>query len=266
MTAIDLLNRILDAAPWVDRANTVDHIIDGRPDKELKKVLVVWRCSKETLDFAVREGYDGIWAHEPTYHFHKNEAAQLAAAPNDSPKKETALHKQRVILENDLVVMRIHDSWDSRDDIGVAACWAKSLGLTNRVQKSVPLDCECRYDLPASTTTGALLNVVKEAVKGYQIPQPVLFGGQDLPVSRVGIGAGCIANVEKFIKMGCEIAIVCDDGLWYWSDIAFAIDRGFPVIRVSHAATEEAGMQALANWIRTEFGLEVMYQQEPAFS
>ena len=263
MKANELLARILKMSPWVDPENTVDKIIDGNSGKNLKKVLVVWRCSMETLDIAVKEGYDGILVHEPTYYFHNDEAAQLAALPDDSPKKETALLKQRLIRDNDLVVIRLHDSWDSREDVGVAACWAKSLGLTNRVHKSVPLDCECRYDIPA-VTAGELLHTVKEAVKDFQIPEPVLFGDPGQVITRVGAGAGCITNVELFIKMGCEIAIGCDDGIFYWPDISFAIDRKFPIIRVSHAATEEVGIRSQADWIKEEFGIEARYIQEKA--
>jgi len=261
MKASELLNNILNASPWVDRGDTVDKIVDGNPEKELKKVLVVWRCSAKTLEIAVNEKYDGIIVHEPTYYFHRDEAKQLAAMPDDSPKKETSLKKQKIIRENDLVVMRVHDSWDSRDEIGIAASWAKSFGLTNRVFKAVPLDCECRYDTNPMKA-GDFYKTVCDAVKDYQIPLPVLYGDPEKIISRVGLGAGCIAKVEDFIKMGCEIAVVCDDGLWYWEDITFAIDRGFPVICVSHAAAEEAGLQALASWLNSEFGLETKYMKE----
>ncbi|MCL2527802.1 MAG: Nif3-like dinuclear metal center hexameric protein [Defluviitaleaceae bacterium] len=261
MKANDLLNHVLELSPWVNRETTVDKIIDGNPEKELRKVLVVWRCSMETLDIAVKENYDGIIVHEPTYYFHKNEAEQLAALPDDSPKKETAMAKKRIIRSNDLVVIRLHDSWDSRDEIGVAASWAKSLGLNNRVKKTIPPDCECRYDVP-QTTAGELLETIKEAVKGFQIPMPVLFGDPNQVVNSVGLGAGCITNLEQFIKMGCDIAIGCDDGILYWPDISFAIDRNFPVIRVSHAATEEVGIRALADWLQDEFGIAATYMQE----
>jgi len=264
MKASELLNRILDLSPWVDRATTVDKIVEGNPDKELNKVLVVWRCSMETLHIAIREGYDGILVHEPTYYFHENEAAQLAAMPDDSPKKETAMLKQRLILDNDLVVMRVHDSCDSRDESGVAAIWAKSLGLTNRVHKSVPLDCECRYDMPPMKA-GDLLEAAKKATVGFQIPGPVLFGDPEQMVSKIGVGAGCITNLELFIKMGCDIAVTCDDGVGYWENISFAIDRGFPVIRVSHAASEEEGIKAMGAWVQEQFGIKTTYMQEKAF-
>jgi len=262
MKAHELLTRILDASPWVDRETTVDKIIDGDPEKELNKVLVVWRCTAETLKIAVRDGYDGILVHEPTYYFHTRETERLAALPEGSPKKETAEKKQRIIRENGLVVIRIHDSWHSQDEIGVAASWAKSIGLTNRTFKSIPPDCECRYDIPL-VSAGDLLVKVREAAAGYQIPEPVLYGDPKQIVSRVGAGAGCIGKLELYINMGCDIAIVCDDGLWYWEDITFAIDRGFPVIRAAHAATEEAGICALAQWVHKEFGIETAYRQEP---
>jgi len=259
--AIDFMNGVLERSPWVDRENTVDKIIDGRPDKELGKLLVVWRCGPEAVDAAIRGGYDGIVTHEPTYYFHMNEVIQLAAMPGDSPKKKYAEAKQRLIRGNDLTVIRIHDSWDSREKIGIAASWAKSLGLTNLAYRSEPMQCECRYDIPP-TTAGDLLETVREAVKGYQAQTPFLFGDRGKAVSRVGVGAGCIGDIERYMNMGCDIAIVCDDGVSYWGDLAFALDCGFPVIRVSHAASEEAGIQALSGWIKNEFGIETEYMRE----
>ena len=261
MKANDLLDKILVLSPWVDRNKTVDKIIDGNPNKELKNVLVVWRCSQETLKIAANGKYDGIIVHEPTYYFHENEADELSALPDDNPIKETALNKQHIIRDNDITVIRIHDSWDSRDDTGIAASWAKSLGLNNRKHKSEPPDCECRYDIP-TVTAGELLEVVIKVVKDYQIPLPSLFGNPNQVISRVGLGAGCIAYPVNFIKMGCDIAIVCDDGYSYWNTIAFAIDRGFPIIRASHAASEEAGIQSLASWINSEFGIKTAYHAE----
>ena len=261
MKAIDFLNGVLERSPWVSRDNTVDRIIDGRPEKELRKLLVVWRCGPGAVEAAVRGGYDGIVTHEPTYYFHMDEVKQLAAMPGESPKKRYATRKRRLILDNDLTIIRIHDSWDSREKIGIAASWADSLGLKNLAYRSEPMSCECRYDIPP-TTAGKLLETVREAVKGYQAQEPFLFGDCDKEVARVGVGAGCIGDLECYIDMGCDIAIVCDDGISYWRDIAFALDYGFPVIRVSHAASEEAGIQALSGWIKDEFGIETEYARE----
>jgi putative NIF3 family GTP cyclohydrolase 1 type 2 len=115
------------------------------------------------------------------------------------------------------------------------------------------------------TAAGVFLETVRSAAKGCQAQAPALFGNPDQTVSRVGIGAGCIADLERFIGMGCDIAITCDDGISYWRDIAFALDRGFPVIRVSHAAAEEAGIRAMAGWIQDEYAIETKYMQEMAF-
>ena len=109
-----------------------------------------------------------------------------------------------------------------------------------------------------------MLEVVKNAVNEYQIQKPALFGDLTKTVASVGVGAGCIANLERFMEMGCDMAIVCDDGIGYWCDLAFALDCGFPVIRVSHAASEEAGIQALAKWISARYGIETAYRREKA--
>ena len=68
-------------------------------------------------------------------------------------------------------------------------------------------------------------------------------------MSKVGIGTGCICDINTFIDMGCDVSVTCDDGATYWSRVQPAEDMGHPVIRVNHGTSEEPGMMALANYI-----------------
>ena len=91
--------------------------------------------------------------------------------------------------------------------------------------------------------------VLKLAQKTALLGEPILqvFGDPNSMVSRIGIGTGCGTNIFHFVEMGCDTALVCDD---HWTsrcfaDIAFAIDIGYPVIRVNHGTSEEPGMLSL---------------------
>lgn len=75
-----------------------------------------------------------------------------------------------------------------------------------------------------------------------------------------GIGTGCIVDLDVFAAMGCDAAVVCDDGCAYWRDAAWALESGLSVIRVSHGVSEEPGMRTLAAHVAGLFpALQVMH-------
>ena len=59
------------------------------------------------------------------------------------------------------------------------------------------------------TTAGAVLETVNNAVSEYQIQRPAFYGDLTKTMASVGVGAGCITNLERFKNMGCDIAVVC---------------------------------------------------------
>ena len=83
-----------------------------------------------------------------------------------------------------------------------------------------------------------------------RIPEEVeAIGDLDKPVSKIGIGTGCICSVLDYLRMGCDCCIVCDDGSRYDEGLKCAADLGVPAICVNHAASEEPGMVTLTQYI-----------------
>lgn len=162
-------------------------------------------------------------------------------------KWEKAWQKKRFIEESGLVVLRIHDVWDRKPDTGIPWAWAQYLGLGHAPILIGSADRnQHRYDIQPMTLDALVLKLAqKTALLGEPILQ--VFGDPNSMVSRIGIGTGCGTNIFHFVEMGCDTALVCDD---HWTsrcfaDIAFAIDIGYPVIRVNHGTSEEPGMLSL---------------------
>ena len=128
MKAKDLLAYFLGMAHWVDTDTTVDKIIAGDPEKEISKVLVVWQSTLEAINHAIKNGYDAVMTHEPTFYCHENEVEYVNSLPADSATKQMALRKKRVIEDAKLVILRNHDVWDRFPDCGIPSAWARQLG------------------------------------------------------------------------------------------------------------------------------------------
>lgn len=241
MKAVDILEHFLSQADWVDPEKTVDRVIVGDPDKDVHTALVTWISSLAAVREAVERGVDMLVTHEPTFYSHRNELDAIGAWP-------VAGEKQRFIEEHGLLVLRIHDCWDRWPGIGIPWAWAQFLGLGDEPAALGADRAQHRYDIEP-TTLDELAERVAARTASIGEPSVQVVGDPGQPVSKVGIGTGCICRIPVYLDMGCDVSVVCDDGSGYWGVIQPATDAGHPVIRVNHGTSEEPGMVTLARYI-----------------
>lgn len=257
MKASQILEAFLGVASWVDRETTVDRIIIGDPEREAQRVLVSWMSDFRAVRAAVERGCDLLVTHEPTFWTHRNEVPTIEGWDPGSPQGRIAAEKRKFIEDSGLVILRCHDVWDGMPEIGIPWSWARFLGLGDTPAVLGPGSYQQRYDIPPTTLEG-LARRIAERTATIGEPAVQVVGDGDQTVSKVGIGTGCYCNPQRYQQMGCDVSIVCDDGNWYWESIQCAADAGHAIIRVNHGTSEEAGMVALAQYMRDSFaGLQV---------
>jgi putative NIF3 family GTP cyclohydrolase 1 type 2 len=182
---------------------------------------------------------DFLVCHEPTFWNHRDER----------PTDPSGRKKLEFIGDHDLVIVRNHDCWDRWPKIGIPSAWGRFLGLGEPVKGSG--DVQYRHDIePTELDEFAARVAARCAALGEPMVQ--VTGDPRAKVSRIGIGTGCICNVDVFRRMGCDCSIVTDDGGSYWSSIQRAADAGHPVIRVHHGVSEEPGMVTLTDYLNAE--------------
>ena len=241
MKAIDVYKFFISRADWIDLRDTVDKIIIGNPDKDIKTIMVTWISSFNAIKTAVEQGFDMLITHEPTFWVHENEDKVM-------DRFETGIKKKKYIEENNLVILRCHDVWDRMPDIGIPWAWAKFLGFAEKPAKISSDNYQHRYDIEP-VSLDAFAQRISEKTAKIREPLIQVCGQKDQMVSKIGIGTGCACSIELFQQMGCDLSIVCDDGTWYWQHIQYAIDSNHPVIRVNHGTSEEPGMVTLTEYI-----------------
>jgi putative NIF3 family GTP cyclohydrolase 1 type 2 len=240
MRVSDILEHFLSRADWVDRDTTVDRVIVGNPDADVDRCLVTWMPSFEVLRHMVDRDIRLLICHEPTFWNHWDKRP-----PVDDVK---SFEKLAYIEDHDIVILRNHDCWDGWPGIGIPWAWASYLELGDRPQAIGPNGYQQRYDIQPMSLEALAQRV---AARCTALGEPLIQVKGDLsqPVSRIGIGAGCICDIPTYWEMGCDCSIVCDDGSKYWAGIQHAADRGHPVIRVNHGTSEEPGMITLTRYI-----------------
>lgn len=258
MKAKEILQFFLDKADWFDKTQTVDKIVIGNPEKEVSSILVTWMIHNDTIDYAIKHGYDMIMTHEPTFWFHADELENVTNGDNESPKIQTARAKAKRLQENDIVVMRNHDVWDRFPEVGIPHEFARAIGIDVKPTSSFFMDYMFRYDIKPISYGAFSKQVAKACAKmgeeGIQV-----FGEPNKQVSKIGVGTGCCCDLDEFVKQGCDCAIICDDGQFYWRDTSWAIEIGFPVIRINHGTSEEAGMPSLAEYCKEQLKIKSEY-------
>lgn len=259
MKAEEILDRFLSVASWVDRASTVDKIIMGDPQKNIRKILVSLYPDLRAVKYAIDNSFDMLITHEPTFWNHSAELENLDKMEDNSPKKRAGLMKKKLIDDSGLVILRNHDVWDRMPGIGIPWAWAEFLGFEGEPAVIGAAGYQHRYDIRPTTLDDLAANIAKKtALIGEPGVQVIGDGGRK--VSSIGIGTGCCCILESFVDMGCDAAIVSDDGCIYWKDIKWAMDIDFPIIRVNHATSEEPGMITLTEYINKNFdGVEAVH-------
>jgi putative NIF3 family GTP cyclohydrolase 1 type 2 len=241
MKATHILEHFLSLADWVDPDNTVDRIIIGDADKEVRRVLVTWISSFAAIRAAVDRGCEALITHEPTFYVHQRELEHL---PDDA----TTRAKKAFLEDTGLVILRCHDVWDRMPEIGIPWAWGRFLELGEQPVAVGASGYQHRYDLqPVSVDELAQRIAAKTAALGEPFVQVVGDGARE--VSKVGVGTGCCCSIPAYREMGCDVSIVCDDGSTYWSNLQCAADSDHPVLRVNHGTSEEPGMVTLTQYV-----------------
>jgi len=251
LKATDMHQHFLSIAEWVDPADTVDRIIIGDPETEVRRVLVTWMSTFDAVRAAATRGCQMLITHEPTFWVHSHE---LEAVARDSHpiRRGLAARKKQFIEDHRLVILRVHDTWDGMPDIGIPWAWARYLELGTQPAATDARRLHHRYDVePVKLDTLARRVAEKTAAFGESAVQVV--GDGDCVVAKVGVGTGCYCSPLTFQELGCDVSIVCDDGNWYWENLQCAADNDHPIIRVNHASSEEPGMVTLTQYVNDTF-------------
>lgn len=227
---------------WVDWQNTVDRLIIGDPETEVKGIAVAWQSRTAALREAIRRGCNLFVTHEPTFYRHREDSDSIFSDPQSASKR-------KFILENGLVIYRCHDVWDRMPGIGIVDSWAKHLRLGRRIAEA-PFTAV--HESPVGTLS-ELASHVAAATESLGQPWVEMVGEPKVPVSRVGIGCGAIIRVREMIDLGADVIIATDDGTRYWYTGAWSLETRTPMIVVNHATAEEPGLRNLAEYISTNF-------------
>jgi putative NIF3 family GTP cyclohydrolase 1 type 2 len=185
-----------------------------------------------------------IITHEPTFYSHLDKTESFEAA-NDPVWRE----KEAFIRDHHMVVWRFHDHWHMHKPDGILSGMTKALEWQDYRSKTVPNI----FDLPP-TSLRALAKSIEDRV-GIKVLRVV--GDPDLRVTKVALMPGA-AGTERHLPLlrreDVEVLVIGEVPEWetieYVTDAA-AQGRHKALILMGHIPSEQAGMKACADWLKS---------------
>jgi len=232
----------------LDSSQIEDYCPNGlqvaRQKQEVKKIALAVTASLEVIQRAAEAGADVLIVHHG--YFWKNESPNLVS-----------MKYQRIqaLLQRDIALLAYHLPLDVHSQLGNNVQLAKVLGLkmTGVIKPtgSLPLVAVGELEKPYS-----LVDLGLECAKRLG-REPILLSGGDHPIQTI---AWCTGAAQDFIEeakaagVDAYLSGEVSERTFYQ-----AKELGIHYLACGHHATERYGIQALGEFLREQFGVEVTF-------
>jgi putative NIF3 family GTP cyclohydrolase 1 type 2 len=245
VTANDVIDQIKAhvGVPWQEP--TVDTFKAGDPQSPVKGIAVTMMTTLDVLKRAAANGQNLVITHEPTFFDHLDNPKQLPQGEDDAVLKQ----KREFIAEHHLVIWRFHDYWHRRKPDGIeegnvhALAWEKYQDPANQYLFTIP-----------ETTVAKLAEELRVKLHAAV---PRIAGDREMKVTRVAFSpgsAGFHRETGALEMPGVQVLIAGETH--EWETVEYVTDartegRAKALILLGHIASEQAGMEEGARWLRT---------------
>ncbi len=245
VTANDVIDQIKAhvGVPWQEP--TVDTFKAGDPRSPVKGIAVTMMTTLDVLKRAAANGQNLVITHEPTFFDHLDNPEQLPQGEDDAVLKQ----KREFIAEHHLVIWRFHDYWHRRKPDGIeegnvhALGWEKYQDPANQYLFTIP-----------ETTVAKLAEELRVKLRAAV---PRIAGDREMKITRVAFSPGSAGFHRETGALEMPYVQVLIAGETHeWETVEYVTDartegRAKALILLGHIASEQAGMEECARWLRT---------------
>ncbi|WP_339822056.1 Nif3-like dinuclear metal center hexameric protein [Paenibacillus sp. FSL R7-0216] len=252
----DILDRLM---PAESIEQTVDGLVIGRPDEEVRGIAVTFMATQAAIEQAVSLGANLLISHEGVFYSHRSDGNTLKEDP-------VVWHKKHRLEELGLAVLRYHDGIHRETPDGITS------GLIEELDWQ---DAVCEYQ-PASAVLelqAATLEEVARLLKvKLNLPYVRFTGDPEMLCRKVGVLVGYRGGGELAIPLLREVDLIIAGEGPEWETPEYVRDAVYQgrckaIIFLGHGPSETPGMKRLARVLRVAFpSLPVhVIENEPLF-
>jgi len=221
---------------------TVDTFKSGNPDDVVTGITVSMFADMETLRKAVARNCNLIIVHEPTFYNHTDKTDFLTDNPVYQKKIE-------YINQHKLIIFRFHDHWHRTVPDGIYMGIIEKLGWkSNQIDKSMLF---FKFD---EQSVGAFAQKLQEKLKGSQLR---IVGDPLMRFTNVALTVGAPGSQThiSLLTDGFTELLIAGEAS-EWETYEYVLDASMmgmkkAAIFTGHIASEEAGMEYCAKWMKT---------------
>jgi putative NIF3 family GTP cyclohydrolase 1 type 2 len=242
MRVREVIDRIGSEVPFADASSTVDNIKLGSEESEVKGIVCAFMPTVEVLREAAHIGANLVIVHEPIFYNHTDDTSWLGG-------DDVFAEKRAIVEKAGMTVFRFHDAPHRISPDMIREGVAQKLGW-KPFHRAPGSPC---YDLPEQ----ALVDLAAELRRRLAITKPVRIAGDPtMRCSRIalipGFGGGR-DHIMRLAESTVDALVVGEGHEWeaceYARD-AHALGQAKAIIYLGHAYSEDAGMEAMAEWLR----------------
>lgn len=241
---VEYLDAFLDLASFSSLDRSLNGLVLGGKDKEVKKIAFAVDACQRTFELASEKGADLLVVHHGLYWGH--------------PISVTGAHYKRIktLIDGNLDLYAAHLPLDAHPVVGNNAVMAKLLSLS-QVQGFAPYkgkDLGCKGVLPEAISAEDISSML-----GFSHPVILPFGKKLM--QSVGIvSGGASDDVYEAIKEGLDCFITGECEHQVYNDCQ---EQGITMIAGGHYESEVFGVQALGEHLKEQFNLETFFVANP---
>ncbi len=242
LTGRQIINEMQKNLSCTWSQETVDTFKTGNPDDVITGVAVCMFADMETLRNAVAKNCNLLIVHEPTFYNHLDNTDLLENDPVFRAKSE-------YIKKHKLIIFRFHDHWHKTVPDGIYVGMIDKLGWKNNQTDSSMLFF--KFD---KQTVGGFAQKLQEKLKGSQLR---IVGDPLMRFTNVALAVGAPGSRTHLNLLNndfTELLVAGEANEWetyeYVRD-ASMLGMKKAAIFTGHIASEEAGMEYCATWMKT---------------
>ncbi len=223
---------------------SLNSLVVGGPDKEVSKIAFAVDACQRTFDLALEWGADMLIVHHGLYW--------------GKPMAITGAHYSRIktLLDGKVDLYAAHLPLDAHPTVGNNAVMASLLGLVDITPfaRFKGIEIGFQGNLPKPLSAKEIADLL-----GFTTPIILPFGPD--AIKSVGIvsgGASSDVHTALAEDLDCFITGECDHQVY--ND---CLEGGITMIGGGHYESEVFGVQALADHLASQFGLQILFLDHP---
>jgi putative NIF3 family GTP cyclohydrolase 1 type 2 len=245
LTANEVIEQIKThvGVPWQEP--TVDTFKAGDPQTGVTGIAVTMMATLDVLRRAAANGQNLVITHEPTFYDHMDNPVQLPQGEDDAVLKQ----KREFIAQHHLVIWRFHDYWHRRKPDGIEEGNAHALGW----EKYQDPANQYLFTIPETTVA----KLAEDLRVKLHAAVPRIAGDREMKVTRVAFSPGSAGFRRETGALEMpDVQVLVAGETHEWETVEYVTDahtegRAKALILLGHIASEQAGMEGCARWLRT---------------